>query len=132
MPIAPPLVPILDDYLTSLRPALAKSAFFFVNPSAQHGGRNEGRYGPMTVATLVQRAGAGAGVSAVTSRTAGATPMPPAAPTGSRHPRRPAPPRPRQHRHDDALPAPLRRRPLRRCGAGVPRRVSYSPRRISG
>lgn len=63
VPIAPPLVPILDDYLTSLRPALAKSAFFFVNPSAQHGGRYEGRYGPATVAKLVQRAGTGAGVS---------------------------------------------------------------------
>ncbi len=56
-------MPILDDYLTSLRPALAKSAFFFVNPSAQHGGPYEGRYGPMTVAKLVQRAGTGTGVS---------------------------------------------------------------------
>ena len=63
VPIAPPLVPILDDYLTSLRPALAKSAFFFVNPSAHHGERYEGRYGPMTVAKLVQRAGTGAGVT---------------------------------------------------------------------
>jgi site-specific recombinase XerD len=63
VPIAPPLVPILDDYLTSLRPTLAKSAFFFVNPSAHHGERYAGRYGPMTVAKLVQRAGTGAGVS---------------------------------------------------------------------
>jgi site-specific recombinase XerD len=62
LPIAPPLVPILDDMIT-LRPALAKSAFFFVNPSAQHGGPYEGRYGPMTVAKVVQRAGTGAGVT---------------------------------------------------------------------
>ena len=63
VPIAPPLVPVLDDYATSLRPALAKSAFCFVNPSAQHGGPYDGRYGPMTVAKLVRRAGTGAGVS---------------------------------------------------------------------
>lgn len=63
VPIAPPLLPILHDYVTSLRPALAKSAFFFVNPSAHHGGRYEGRYGPWTVAKLVQRAGTGAGVT---------------------------------------------------------------------
>ncbi len=44
-------------------PALAKSAFYFVNPSAQHGGRVEGRYGPVTVAKLVQRAGTGAAVT---------------------------------------------------------------------
>jgi len=62
VPIAPPLVPIIDDYLTSLRPALPKSAFFFVNPSAHHE-RYEGRYGPMTVAKLVQRAGTGAGIT---------------------------------------------------------------------
>ncbi len=63
VPIAPPLVPIFDDYLTNLRPALAKSDFFFINPSAQRGGRYEGRYGPVTVAKLVQRAGTGAGVT---------------------------------------------------------------------
>jgi integrase/recombinase XerD len=63
VPIAPPLVPIFEDYLTSLRPALAKSGFFFVNPSAHHGGLYEAPYGPMTVAKLVQRAGTGAGVS---------------------------------------------------------------------
>ena len=63
VPIAPPLGPIFDDYLTSLRPALAKSAFFFVNPSAHRGGRYEGRYGPATVAKLVQHAGTGAGVA---------------------------------------------------------------------
>ena len=59
----PQLVPILGDYVTSLRPALAKSPFFFVNPSAQRGGPYEGRYGPMTVAKVVQRAGTAAEVS---------------------------------------------------------------------
>jgi site-specific recombinase XerD len=63
VPIPPPLLPILDDYATSLHPALAKSAFCFVNPSAQHGGPYEGRYGPMTVAKLVKRAGTGSGVT---------------------------------------------------------------------
>ena len=128
VPIAPPLVPILDDYLTSLRPALAKSAFFFVNPSAHHGGRYEGRYGPMTVAKLVQRAGTGAGVSGrhFPHRWRHSYATEPAAPGGG-HPRRPAPPRPLQHRHDHALPAPLRRRPGRRRGQGVPRRVGLLP-----
>ena len=59
VPIAPPLVPILEDYLRTLRPEVPKSAFFFVNPSAHRGGRYEGRYGPLTVAKLVQRAGTG-------------------------------------------------------------------------
>jgi len=63
VPIAPPLVPILDDYLTTLRPAHPKSAFFFVNPSSQRGGTNTGRYGPMSVSVLVKAAGTGAGVS---------------------------------------------------------------------
>ena len=63
VPIAPPLVPIFDHYVTSVRAALAKSAFFFVNPSTQHGGPYEGRYGPMTVAKVVQRVGTGAEVS---------------------------------------------------------------------
>ncbi len=78
VPIAPPLVPVFDDYLTSLRPVLAKSAFFFVNPSAHHGERYKGRYGPMTVAKLIQRAGTGAGVTGRHFPTAGATPTPPA------------------------------------------------------
>ena len=77
VPIAPPLVPILDHYLTSLRPALAKkSAFFFVNPSAQQGGRYDGRYGPMTVAKLVPRWNGRGGHPAPLSTTAGATPTP--------------------------------------------------------
>ena len=63
VPIAPPLVPILDDYVSTLRPALPKSAFFFVNPSSQRGGTNAGRYGPMSVSVLVRAAGTGAGVS---------------------------------------------------------------------
>ena len=63
VPIAPPLVPILDDYLTTLRPAHPKSAFFFVNPSAQSGGTNAGRFGPWSVSVLVRDGGAGAGVS---------------------------------------------------------------------
>jgi site-specific recombinase XerC len=42
-------------------PALASSTF--VNPSAQHGGPYEGRYGPMAVAKLVQCAGTGAEVT---------------------------------------------------------------------
>ena len=63
MPIAPPLVPILEDYLATLRPAAPKSAFFFVNPSAQRGGTNAGRFGPSSVTVLVRAAGSGAGVS---------------------------------------------------------------------
>jgi site-specific recombinase XerD len=55
-------VPVLDDYLASLRPALAKSAFCFVNPSAHRDERCEGRYGPICVTRLVSRAGTGAGV----------------------------------------------------------------------
>jgi len=49
--------------VTSLRPALAKSAFSFANPSVHDGERYEGRCGPVTVAKLLQRAGTGAGVS---------------------------------------------------------------------
>ncbi len=63
MPIAPPLVPILENYLATLRPAAPKSAFFFVNPSAQRGGTHAGRFGPSSVAVLVRAAGTGAGVS---------------------------------------------------------------------
>jgi hypothetical protein len=59
VPIAPPRVPILDDYVSSLRPALTTSAHFFVNPSAHQGERYEGHWGPETVAKLVQRAGTG-------------------------------------------------------------------------
>ena len=133
VPIAPPLVPILDDYLATLRPGKPKSAFFFVNPSSQKGGTNAGRYGPMSVSVLVRAAGTGAGVSGRHF------------PHRWRHSyatsllRRGADihvvqrlPRPLQHRHDDEVPAPLRRRPHRRRGQGVPRRVSYSPSRISG
>ena len=63
VPIAPPLVPILDDYLTSLRPALAKVGLLLRQPLGATGGRYDGRYGPMTVAKLVQRAGTGPGVT---------------------------------------------------------------------
>ena len=63
VPIAPPLVPILEDYVCALRPAVPKSAFFFVNPSAQKGGRSAGRFGPWSVTVLVRDAGTGAGVS---------------------------------------------------------------------
>jgi integrase/recombinase XerD len=63
VPIAPPLVPILDDYVGTLRPGRPTSAFFFVNPSSQRGGTNAGRYGPMSVSVLVRAAGTGAGVS---------------------------------------------------------------------
>ena len=62
VPIPPPLLPILDDYLTILRPKLPKSAFFFANPSSHRGDRYEGRMGPTTVAKVVVRAGNGAGV----------------------------------------------------------------------
>ncbi len=62
VPIAPPLAPILDDYVTSLRPALAKSGFFFVNPSSQIGGRT--RAASARVGDGVgQGAGTGAGVT---------------------------------------------------------------------
>jgi hypothetical protein len=71
-------VPIFDYCATSLRPALAKSAYFFVKTWAQHGGSYEGRYGPMTVAKLVQRAGSGAGCWGAASPTAGHTPVLPA------------------------------------------------------
>jgi site-specific recombinase XerD len=63
VPIAPPLVPILDAYLTTLRPHLPKSAFFFANPSSHHGHRYEGRMGPTTVAKVVLRAGTEAGIA---------------------------------------------------------------------
>jgi integrase/recombinase XerD len=43
VPIAPPLVPILDEYVRTLRPGVPKSAFF-VNPSSQSGGTNTRRY----------------------------------------------------------------------------------------
>ena len=109
-----PLAPILEDYLTSLRPALAKPAFFFVNPSAHHGQRYEGRYGPMTVAKRSSAAGTAARVTGRHFphrwRRSYALCDQPAA-TGSRRPRRPAPARPFQHRHHDPVPAPLGRRP---------------------
>jgi site-specific recombinase XerD len=63
VPVAPPLVPILDDYLKTIRPELPSSAFFFANPSAQRDGRYRGRLGPPTVAKIVERAGNGAGVA---------------------------------------------------------------------
>ena len=63
VPIAPPLLPILDDYLTILRPKLPKSSFFFANPGSHRGDRYEGRLGPTCVANLVRRAGAEAGVA---------------------------------------------------------------------
>jgi site-specific recombinase XerD len=63
VPIAPPLVPILHEYLRTLRPELPTSAYFFANPSAQRGHRYEGRLGPPTVAKIVERAGNGAGVA---------------------------------------------------------------------
>ena len=62
VPIAPPLVPVLDDYLTTARPELPKSPFFFANPSSHRGDRYEGRIGPTTVAKVVAGAGTGAGV----------------------------------------------------------------------
>ncbi len=61
--IAPPLVPILEDYVRTLRPDHLKSAFFLVNPSSQSDGTNRGRFGPMSVSVLVRAAGTGAGVS---------------------------------------------------------------------
>jgi site-specific recombinase XerD len=63
VPIAPPLVPILDDYLKTLRPELPSSAFFFANPSAHREDRYHGRLVPPTVAKIVERAGNGAGVT---------------------------------------------------------------------
>jgi integrase/recombinase XerD len=63
VPIARPLVPILDDYLRTLRPELPSSAFFFANPSAHRGERYHGRLGPPTVAKIVGRACTGAGVA---------------------------------------------------------------------
>ena len=128
VPIAPPLVPILDDYLTSLRPAPRSRPSCFVNPSAQRRRALRGTLRPDDGGKLVQRAGTGAGV------------------TGRHFPHRwrhsyatsllrrgvdihvvQRLPRPFQHRHDDAVPAPLRRRPHRRRGQGVPRRVATPP-----
>ena len=63
VPVAPPLVPVLEDYLANIRPKAPRSAFFFVNPSAQNGGTGAGRFGPWSVAVLVRAAGTGAGVS---------------------------------------------------------------------
>ena len=132
-PSLPRCVPVLDDYLTSLRPALAKSAFFFVNPCVATRRPLRG--------TLRPDDGGQAGPARRHRSRGQRSPLPsPLAPLlrhqppapGSRHPRRPAPARPLQHRHDDAVPAPLRRRPVRRRGQGLPRRVSYSPSRISG
>jgi site-specific recombinase XerD len=62
VPVAPPLVPILEDYLATVRPEVASSAFFFVNPSTHRGHPYEGRFGPTCVCRLVSRAGTGAGV----------------------------------------------------------------------
>ena len=62
VPLAPPLVPILDDYLSTVRPEVAKSPFFFANPSAHRGHPYEGRFGPICVTRLVSRAGTGAEV----------------------------------------------------------------------
>ncbi len=63
VPTAPPLVPILEGYLSTLRPDVTKSGFFFVSPSSQGGGTNAGRYGPMSVSVLVRAAGTGTGVA---------------------------------------------------------------------
>ena len=62
VPLPPPLVPVLDEYL-NLRSELPKSAFFFANPGSHHGDRYEGRFGPTCVASLVSRAGTEAGVA---------------------------------------------------------------------
>jgi site-specific recombinase XerD len=63
VPIAPPLVPTFEDCTNSVGSALTKSAYFFVNPSAQRGGRYEGRSGTITVAKLVPRGGTGAEIT---------------------------------------------------------------------
>ncbi|MGD0255200.1 MAG: tyrosine-type recombinase/integrase [Acidimicrobiales bacterium] len=63
VPIPPVLVPVQEHYLTSVRPALPHSKFFFINPNSARTRKFHGRYGPRSVADLVLAAGKGAGAA---------------------------------------------------------------------
>jgi site-specific recombinase XerD len=62
VPIPPALVPVLDEYLTVLRPTLPSSLFVFANPGSVPSRQHYGRYCPRSVANLVQDAGLAAGI----------------------------------------------------------------------
>ncbi len=62
VPIPPALVPVLDQYLTVLRPTLPSSGRVFVNPNSVPSRQYYGSYCPRSVATLVEDAGTGAGI----------------------------------------------------------------------
>jgi hypothetical protein len=62
VPIPPPLMPILDEYLTVLRPTLPSSSLVFANPNANPLLQYYGSYCPRSVATLVEDAGKAAGI----------------------------------------------------------------------
>lgn len=63
VPIPPPLVPILTDYLTHVRPALPASDYFFANPDSHPTGNYVGRFNRQAVDALVKTAGQAAGRS---------------------------------------------------------------------
>jgi integrase/recombinase XerD len=62
VPIPPALVPVLSEYHTVIRPTLPASPYVFANPRPISGRQYHGRYGPRSVATLVEDAGRAAGV----------------------------------------------------------------------
>ncbi len=63
MPVPAALAPILDDYLSRVRPELPGSAYVFANPHSFPGRGYDGRYNPRSVHDLVIAAGRGAGVA---------------------------------------------------------------------
>jgi site-specific recombinase XerD len=62
VPIPAALLVILTGYLTTVRPTLPASAFFFANPDSRPGGAFVGRFNHQGVDTLVKAAGTGAGL----------------------------------------------------------------------
>lgn len=63
MPVPPALVPVLDQCLSKVRPALQKSAFVFVHPEPAKQKNPNGRYNSGGIAHIVQTAGNGANVT---------------------------------------------------------------------
>lgn len=63
VPIPPALISLLDGYTGELRPQLPTSDFFFANPHSARRRQFHGRYGPRSVADLVEVAGQAAGVT---------------------------------------------------------------------
>lgn len=76
IPIPPVLARVLGQYLDDIRPTLASSPFFFVNPRSHPANKFHAQFGPRPVYELVRRSGEGAGVPGRHFLTAGAIAMP--------------------------------------------------------